>query len=41
LRAQAGSSFYLRDIVFVSTPDGPERDVAQWAISTSRIMAFR
>src|SRR5437763_8025118 len=24
-----GSSFYLRDIVFVSTPDGPERDVAQ------------
>ena len=26
-----GSSFYLRDIVFVSTPDGPERDVAQWA----------
>jgi hypothetical protein len=26
-----GSSFYLRDIVFVGTPDGPERDVAQWA----------
>src|SRR5437763_10923166 len=26
-----GSSFYLRDIVFVSTPDGAERDVEQWA----------
>ena len=26
-----GSSFYLRDIVFVSMPDGPERDVEQWA----------
>src|SRR5437588_7495443 len=28
---KSGSSFYLRDIVFVSTSDGPERDVAQWA----------
>jgi 2-polyprenyl-3-methyl-5-hydroxy-6-metoxy-1,4-benzoquinol methylase len=26
-----GSSFYLRDIVFVSMPDGSERDVEQWA----------
>src|SRR3954465_8985352 len=26
-----GSSFYLRDIVFVSMPDGPERDVESWA----------
>src|ERR1700716_3648856 len=26
-----GSSFYLRDIVFVSMPHGPERDVEQWA----------
>jgi 2-polyprenyl-3-methyl-5-hydroxy-6-metoxy-1,4-benzoquinol methylase len=26
-----GSSFYLRDIVFVSTPDGSERDVEAWA----------
>src|SRR3981081_2346767 len=26
-----GSSFYLRDIVFVSTPDGSERDVEQCA----------
>src|SRR5260370_36256483 len=26
-----GSSFYLRDIVFVSMPDGPERDVEAWA----------
>src|SRR5207245_9003494 len=26
-----GSGFYLRDIVFVSTPDGPALDVAQWA----------
>jgi SAM-dependent methyltransferase len=26
-----GSSFYLRDIVFVGMPDGPERDVEQWA----------
>src|SRR6202048_1790823 len=26
-----GSSFYLRDIVFVSMPDGPERDVDAWA----------
>src|SRR5215212_5036695 len=26
-----GSSFYLRDIVFVSMPDGPERDVETWA----------
>src|SRR5258706_3172575 len=28
---KAGSTFYLRDIVFVSNPDGPQRDVAQWA----------
>src|SRR6202140_3471541 len=26
-----GSSFYLRDIVFVSMPEGPERGVEQWA----------
>ena len=26
-----GASFYLRDIVFVSTPDGAERNVEQWA----------
>jgi len=26
-----GSSFYLRDIVFSSMPDGPERDVEEWA----------
>src|SRR3979409_1870402 len=26
-----GSSFYLRDIVFAGMPDGPERDVEQWA----------
>ena len=26
-----GCSFYLRDIVFVSMPDGPERDVETWA----------
>jgi 2-polyprenyl-3-methyl-5-hydroxy-6-metoxy-1,4-benzoquinol methylase len=26
-----GSSFYLRDIVYVSMPDGPERDVEGWA----------
>jgi ubiquinone/menaquinone biosynthesis C-methylase UbiE len=26
-----GSSFYLRDIVFFSMPDGPERDVVEWA----------
>src|ERR1700726_4467344 len=26
-----GSSFYLRDIVFVSMPDGAERDVGEWA----------
>ena len=26
-----GASFYLRDIVFVSMPDGSERDVEQWA----------
>src|ERR1700721_3085313 len=26
-----GANFYLRDIVFVSMPDGPERDVEQWA----------
>src|SRR5258708_3566377 len=25
-----GANFYLRDIVFVSTPDGVERDVEQW-----------
>ena len=26
-----GAKFYLRDIVFVSTPDGEERNVEQWA----------
>jgi 2-polyprenyl-3-methyl-5-hydroxy-6-metoxy-1,4-benzoquinol methylase len=26
-----GSNFFLRDIVFVGTPDGPERDVEAWA----------
>ena len=26
-----GANFYLRDIVFVSTPDGSERNVEQWA----------
>jgi 2-polyprenyl-3-methyl-5-hydroxy-6-metoxy-1,4-benzoquinol methylase len=26
-----GACFYLRDIVFASMPDGPERDVEQWA----------
>jgi 2-polyprenyl-3-methyl-5-hydroxy-6-metoxy-1,4-benzoquinol methylase len=26
-----GASFYLRDIVFVSMPDGSERDVVEWA----------
>jgi 2-polyprenyl-3-methyl-5-hydroxy-6-metoxy-1,4-benzoquinol methylase len=26
-----GANFYLRDIVFVSMPDGLERDVDQWA----------
>jgi 2-polyprenyl-3-methyl-5-hydroxy-6-metoxy-1,4-benzoquinol methylase len=26
-----GASFYLRDIVFVSMPDGSERDVTEWA----------
>ena len=26
-----GANFYLRDIVFVSTPDGVERNVEQWA----------
>jgi 2-polyprenyl-3-methyl-5-hydroxy-6-metoxy-1,4-benzoquinol methylase len=26
-----GANFYLRDIVFVSTPDGTDRDVEEWA----------
>ena len=26
-----GACFFLRDIVFVSTPDGSERDVEAWA----------
>ena len=26
-----GANFYLRDIVFVSTPDGEERSIEQWA----------
>jgi 2-polyprenyl-3-methyl-5-hydroxy-6-metoxy-1,4-benzoquinol methylase len=26
-----GADFYLRDIVFVRTPDGSERDVEEWA----------
>src|SRR5437899_9960511 len=28
---KSGACFYLRDIVFVSMPEGPERDVEQWA----------
>jgi 2-polyprenyl-3-methyl-5-hydroxy-6-metoxy-1,4-benzoquinol methylase len=28
---QPGACFFLRDIVFVSTPDGPERNIEQWA----------
>jgi 2-polyprenyl-3-methyl-5-hydroxy-6-metoxy-1,4-benzoquinol methylase len=31
-----GANFYLRDIVFVRTPDGSERDIEEWAeFSTS------
>jgi 2-polyprenyl-3-methyl-5-hydroxy-6-metoxy-1,4-benzoquinol methylase len=26
-----GANFYLRDIVFVSMPDGSERDIVEWA----------
>ena len=26
-----GANFFLRDIVFVRTPDGTERDVEEWA----------
>src|ERR1700757_4943065 len=26
-----GANFYLRDIVFVSMPDGSERDIGEWA----------
>jgi len=26
-----GANFYLRDIVYVSPPDGSERDIGQWA----------
>ncbi len=26
-----GANFYLRDIVFVRTPDGSERDIEEWA----------
>jgi 2-polyprenyl-3-methyl-5-hydroxy-6-metoxy-1,4-benzoquinol methylase len=26
-----GANFYLRDIVFVRTPDGTERDIEEWA----------
>ena len=33
-----GANFYLRDIVFVSMPDGVDRDVEAWADSRSRTM---
>jgi hypothetical protein len=35
-RAEARREFLLRDIVFVSMPDGVERDVEAWAIFSSR-----
>ena len=31
-----GANFYLRDIVFVSMPDGSERDIEQWADFNSK-----
>src|SRR5215207_896709 len=36
-----GANFYLRDIVFVSTPDGTERDVEQWADFTIKNHDFQ
>ena len=36
-----GASFYLRDIVFVSMPDGTERDVEQWADFTIKNHDFQ
>lgn len=31
-----GANFYLRDIVYVSMPDGSERDIEQWADFNSK-----
>src|SRR5512139_614942 len=36
-----GANFYLRDIVFVSMPDGVERDVDQWAKFTIKNHDFQ
>src|SRR3954468_4079812 len=36
-----GANFYLRDIVFVSMPDGTERDVDQWADFTIKNHDFQ
>src|SRR6187399_1574837 len=36
-----GANFYLRDIVLVSTPDGTERDVEQWADFTIKNHDFQ
>src|ERR1043165_6572673 len=36
-----GANFYLRDIVFVSMPDGTERDVEQWADFTIKNHDFQ
>lgn len=35
-----GACFFLRDIVFVSTPDGSERDIAQWADFNAKNHSF-
>ncbi len=35
-----GANFYLRDIVFVSMPDGSERGVEQWADFNTKNHAF-
>jgi 2-polyprenyl-3-methyl-5-hydroxy-6-metoxy-1,4-benzoquinol methylase len=35
-----GANFYLRDIVFVSMPDGSERSVEQWADFNTKNHAF-
>jgi 2-polyprenyl-3-methyl-5-hydroxy-6-metoxy-1,4-benzoquinol methylase len=37
---KSGACFYLRDIVFVSMPEGPERDVEQWAEFNSKNHGF-
>src|SRR5437773_3692189 len=37
---KSGACFYLRDIVFVSMPEGPERDVEQWAEFISKNHGF-